>query len=159
VAKRQVARDVAIERLEAFIGDWTVEAQFPGGSPTGPRGRSVFKRTLDGRFLAQSTEAPDSEAPDSLAIIGFDPARDAYAFHYFDSRGVARVYAMHFSDGLWTLLRDAPDFSSLDFSQRFTGKFSDDGNTIRGRWERSVDGSSWEVDFDLTYRKATGLSR
>src|SRR5918993_347618 len=46
---------------------------------------------------------------------------------------------------------EAPDFSPLDFAQRFTGTFSDDGTTIAGRWEIAHDGSTWEHDFDLTY--------
>jgi hypothetical protein len=62
---------------------------------------------------------------------------------------------MTFRDGVWTLLRDAPDFTPLNFWQRFTGELSADGGTIRGRWETSQDGSTWEHDFDLTYRKVT----
>ena len=46
-----------------------------------------------------------------------------------------------------------PDFTPLDFSQRFTGTFSDDGKTIAGPWEISHDGKTWEHDFDLTYTK------
>jgi hypothetical protein len=30
----------------------------------------------------------------------------------------------------------------------------DDVNTIVARWEKSRDGSSWELDFELTYTKA-----
>jgi len=79
----------------------------------------------------------------------------AYTQHYFDSRGVGRVYAMSFSEGVWTLLQEAPDFTALDFSQRFTGTFSDDGKTIAGRWESRTDSSSWGHDFDLTYTKVS----
>jgi hypothetical protein len=50
---------------------------------------------------------------------------------------------------------EAPDFTPLDFWQRFTGEFSADGRTITGRWETSQDGSTWEQDFDLTYRKVS----
>jgi len=57
------------------------------------------------------------------------------------------VYAVTFDDGVWTLLQGSPDFTPLDFSRRFTGEFSADGNTIRGRWKNSNDGSSWEHDF------------
>lgn len=67
---------------------------------------------------------------------------------YFDSRGVVRIVAMSFEDGIRKLWRDSPAFS-----QRFIGAFSEDGKTIRGRWEKSADGSSWERDFDLRYRK------
>jgi hypothetical protein len=87
-------------------------------------------------------------------IMGPDPGRMPYCQHYFDSRGVARVYAMDFSDGEWTLLRDAPDFTPLDFAQRYTGTFSADGRRIDGYWESAPDGSAWELDFHLSYAKA-----
>jgi hypothetical protein len=60
---------------------------------------------------------------------------------------------MTYVDGIWKLLRDSPDFSPLDFWQRFTGTFSDDGDVIRGEWETSSDGSTWKHDFDLVYRR------
>ena len=106
--------------------------------------------------MAQRSEVPDSGAPDSMAIVGYDPGRGAYLQHYFDSRGVTRVYAMDFTDGVWTLMRDAPDFTALEFSQRFIGTFSADGLRIDGRWEKSAAvGSDWEHDFDLTYVKVS----
>lgn len=40
------ARDAAMARLEAFIGEWVMEASFPGGS--GGTGRAVFDWALDG---------------------------------------------------------------------------------------------------------------
>jgi hypothetical protein len=54
----------------------------------------------------------------------------ADARHYFDSRGVARVYAMTITDEAWTLVREHPGFS-----QRFVGAFSGDGrvSTVAGR--------------------------
>jgi len=149
----QAARNVALERLDPFIGEWSMDASFPLAPPTGVRGRAVFEWMLGGQFLLQRSEVPHPDAPDSVAVIRFDPVSEAYSQHYFDSRGVARVYAMSFSDGVWRLSRDSPDFSPLNFWQRFTGTFSEDGNTIHGRWESSSDGSSWEHDFDLTYTK------
>jgi hypothetical protein len=154
------ARIPALERLGAFIGTWRLEASFPqappaeGASSDDTAAFAVFEWALDGRFLVQRSKAPDP-APDSLAIVGVDADSDTYSQHYFDSRGVVRMYAMTFNDGVWTLLRDKPDFSPLDFSQRFTGTFSDDGNSIVGRWEISRDGSNWGHDFDLTYSRVT----
>jgi hypothetical protein len=55
---------------------------------------------------------------------------------------------MSLDDGEWKLWRGGPPFA-----QRFAAKFEDNGNTMVSRWEKSDDGSSWEVDFDLTYRK------
>ena len=58
---------------------------------------------------------------------------------------------MTLAAGVWKLWRDAPD----PFPQRFSGSFSTDGKTIAGRWEKAEDGSNWETDFDLTYRRAS----
>jgi hypothetical protein len=151
------ARQAALERLEPFIGEWTMTASFPPGQPSGVAGRTVFERALGGQFLVQRAEVPHPDAPDVLAIISLDPGGQGYSQHYFDSRGVVRMYAMTVSDGVWTLLRDSPDFSPLDFWQRFTGTFSDDGRIIHGRWETSADGSGWRLDFDLTYTKVSCL--
>jgi hypothetical protein len=62
---------------------------------------------------------------------------------------------MSLFDGVWTLTRESPDFTPLDFRQRFTGTFSDDGNVISGAWEKAAHGSGWEHDFGLIYRKAS----
>jgi len=146
--KDRAARATAMKRLDVFIGEWTLEASFPGAAIAG---RAVFEWMLDRQFLLERSEVPG--APDSLAIVGFDPGREAYCQHYFDSRGIARVYAMSLSDGAWTLVRDCADFTPLEFSQRFTGSFSGDGRRITGRWETSANGSNWEHDFGLTYTK------
>jgi hypothetical protein len=137
-------------RLERLIGEWTMHVAFPGAPPVAG-GRVVFEWMTGEQFLIERWEVPVPEAPDGLAIIGFDEGRGTFLQHYFDSRGIARVYAMSLEDGVWTLWRDAPDFSPLEFAQRYTGTFSDDGTTIVGRWEIAHDGSTWEHDFDLTY--------
>ena len=135
--------------LDAFIGEWTIEV----GIPDAPGGRVTFEWMPGERFLVERWEVPHPDAPDGLAIIGRDASTDDYLQHYFDSRGVARVYRMRFQDGVWKLWRDTADFSPLDFKQCFTGTFGDDGNTISGAWEICHEGSGWEEDFPLTYRK------
>ncbi len=146
-----------LEALEPFIGEWRMEATFPQAAPASIAGRAligraVFDWVLDGQFVALHEEFPHPDIPTSLAIIGVDPQGRRYTQHYFDSRGVTRVYAMTLRDGVWTLLRETSDFTPLDFAQRFTGTFSDDGTTITGRWEsRSAGSTSWEHDFELTY--------
>ena len=142
--------DESRKRLERFIGEWTMRVTFPGEPPV-EGGRVEFAWMTGEQFLIQRWEVPVPEAPDGLAVIGFDGGRGTFLQHYFDSRGIARVYVMSLEDGVWTLRREAPDFSPLDFAQRFTGTFSDDGTTIEGRWEIAHDGSTWEHDFDLTY--------
>lgn len=58
---------------------------------------------------------------------------------------------MTFDGHTWTLERTKPDFSPLDFHQRFVGSISDDGTTIDGEWRTSQDGQQWTRDFRVTY--------
>jgi hypothetical protein len=143
----------AMAPLTPLVGEWSVQALAPW-APSDLRGRTVFEWMTGGTFLLQRWEVPVDEAPDGLAIIGPDPERGGgYLQHYFDSRGVARVYAMSFLDAVWTLSRTEADLSPLDFAQRFTGTIGDDGRTIRATWEICHDGSTWEHDFDLVYTR------
>lgn len=146
------ARDAAMARLEAFIGEWVMEARFPGGN--GGTGRAVFEWALERQFLICRTLVP-GEVPDALMVMGYDPGRMPYCQHYFDSRGIARVYAMDLSDGVWRLLRDSADFTPLTFAQRYTGTFSPDGQRIDGHWDSAGDGVTWELDFNLNYTKVS----
>jgi hypothetical protein len=84
----QGARNPALKRLDAFIGEWRMEVVLSSPSPVAGRARSVFEWVLDGQFLVQRSEVPDHKAPNSIAIVAYDPDREAYRQHYFDSRGV-----------------------------------------------------------------------
>jgi hypothetical protein len=144
----------SLDALAPFVGEWTMVPEFKGMPPVEGGARVSFEWMPGGRFLVERWEVPVPEAPDGIAIIGADPERPGrYLQHYFDSRGVARVYKMSFDDGVWKLWRDEPDFSPLDFGQRYTGAFGGDGRTITGAWEICHDGKTWEHDFDLTYRR------
>ena len=142
-----------LERLESFVGEWRIEAPaFPLPPETADAARTTFEWTLGGAYLLQRSSIPVPEAPDSLSIIGPDPG-DGYTQHYFDSRGIARLYAMTFDGRNWILERHTPDFSPLPFHQRWVGTFSVGGDTIDGRWETSPDGRAWELDFELAYQR------
>jgi hypothetical protein len=145
----------SLAALEPLVGEWSMVATFKGMPPADTGARVSFEWLPGGRFLIERWEVPVPEAPDGIAIIGADPEREGdYLQHYFDSRGVARIYKMSLENGVWKLWRGEPDFSPLDFSQRFTGTFGADGKTIVGAWEICHDGKTWEHDFDLTYTKA-----
>jgi hypothetical protein len=141
-----------IKRLGVFIGEWRLGLGRSIPPPDERTPRSVFEWALDGQFLVQRTHIPEPNVPDSLSIVAYDPSSKGYTQHYFDSRGVIRLYAMSFLDGLWTLRRETPDFTALDFKQRFIGRFDFDGKAIFGTWEID-DGSGWRKDFDLTYAR------
>jgi hypothetical protein len=144
----------SLEALKALVGEWRMVATFKEMPPADIGARVTFEWLPGEQFLIQRWEVPVPEAPDGIALIGPDPDREGgYLQHYFDTRGVARVYKMSFENGVWTLWRDEADFSPLDFTQRYTGTFIDDGKTITGAWEICHDGTTWEHDFDLCYTR------
>jgi hypothetical protein len=147
-------RSPALAALDLFVGEWAMDARFENLPPAEGDARVVFEWLPGERFLVERWSVPVPQAPDGIAIIGPDPASEgAYLQHYFDTRGVARIYRMSLAGGTWRLWRDEADFSPLDFRQRYTGAIGEDGRTIAGAWEICHDGSTWEHDFDLSYRK------
>ncbi len=146
-----------LELLERLVGEWTMEAGPPDADPWPGQARFSFN-WLEGRtWLIQRWTVEMPEAPDGIAIIGLsDAPPDAqsakgsgggFRQHYFDSRGVQRVYEMSFEGDDWNLWRDGPPFD-----QRFSGQFVDD-DTIRGRWEIREPNEAWRTDFEVTYRR------
>jgi hypothetical protein len=130
----------ALKNLGLIVGKWQVELVFPA-DPSNKIHVQVSFDWLEGAFVIEHFAT-------STWIIGSDDTNEPYHVLYHDERDVSRVYQMSLKDGLWKLWRNSPGFS-----QRFEGKFSEDHNTIIGRWEKSLDGSTWEHDFDLTYMK------
>lgn len=139
---------MGIGPVRVLAGEWELVVDLPGARDI--RGHVLFEAMGD--VLVQRTTVPVPEAPDSccLVVAGDD---GGYVQHYFDSRGTARLFEMTFDGRTWTLARTKPDFSPLDFQQRFTGGISDDGAIIDGEWQRSGDGQEWTRDFRLTYTR------
>jgi hypothetical protein len=122
--------------------------RFPGeGPPLPATGAPSFEWLEDQRFLIQRSHYGHPEFPDAITVTGIIDRKPS--MHYFDPRGVHRVFAVDISTGTWRFWNDAPGFS-----QRFTGTLSDDGNAINGQGELSTDdGATWEPDLAITYRR------
>jgi hypothetical protein len=135
-----------MDEFDVFVGEWTTEATHPAFPGTVVRGQVAFEWLEDERFLIQRAGNDHPDFPDSVAVIGEVDGR--IAMYYFDSRGVHRVYEMALADGVWKIWRDAPGFS-----QRCTGAFEEDGDTITWRWQLSRDDSTWDDDLEITYRR------
>jgi hypothetical protein len=142
--------------LGRLVGTWEFEPVVEGRSMG--RGRATFEWIEDGAFVLERSDAKwtdpgwvESAPRSTQAVIGFDDTIGEVTQLYVDSRGVSRIYRGTLTDDAWRLERAAPDFH-----QRFVGEFRDGGRTIDGRWESSSDGTAWELDFPITYRKVDG---
>jgi hypothetical protein len=138
-----------LEQFEPVVGVWDV--LIPAVSPDDAVGWTAFEWMEGGGWLVHRWGSEPPEFPNGIALIG--PEGDGgLVQHYFDSRGVARRYGASLEDGVLRFWRDDPD----DFSQRYEGRFSDDGGRIEGAWHKAMDGSTWEHDFDIVYRRGGG---
>ena len=81
-----------------------------------PAGTVTIEWALDHRFLVERSTIPDPNFPDSLSIISINSDSETYTQHYFDDRGITWICKMTLEAGTWTLLRDEPDFTPLEFS-------------------------------------------
>jgi hypothetical protein len=135
-----------LELLRALAGTWTTEGAHPLLPDAVIRGETTFE-WLDGeRFLIMRSHYDHPEIPDAIAVTGV--VDEQVSTHYFDSRGVHRIYSVSMTADTWHFWRHDPGFS-----QRFTGTFSDDKTMITGHGQMSRDGATWEDDLALTYRR------
>jgi hypothetical protein len=135
-----------LEAGERLVGTWETEATHPGLPGAVIRGRATFE-WLDGRkFLIQRSHFDHPEIPDAIAVTGVTNGR--LSMHYFDVRGVYRHMEVGLDHRQWRFWGDVGEFH-----QRFTGTFSGDGDTIEGMAELSYDGSRWQDDLVITYRR------
>jgi hypothetical protein len=145
----QPTAEEALKALEPLVGEWKMEATPPGGPPWPGEAQSTFEWMEGTPFLVERSTVEMPEAPDGVCIIGCDAANGTYFQLYSDDRNVCRVYEMSIGDGEWRLWREGEPFG-----QHFTGRFSEDGNRIDGRWETKTD-DGWEIDFHLTYTRVS----
>ncbi len=132
-----------LEAFSVLIGTWAMESpQYPES-----KGENVFEWFDEGSYLVQRSFAT-APFPSSTQIIGSDESDKNIIALYYDTRSASRIYNMSFINGVWKIWREAPGFN-----QRFEGKISKDENTITGRWELSKDGTKWEQNFDLIYKR------
>jgi hypothetical protein len=135
-------------RLAVLVGRWLTRGQTRGGA----NAPAVLIEAVDtyewlpGRFaLLHSVDARvGDEHVVGAELVGWDPVRDEYVTQYFGSDGPNAYEASLGEFGgvlVWTM-QSARD--------RFKGTFSDDGNTITGRWEQLDEDENWQPSMEVT---------
>ena len=150
------------EHLGRLVGPWTTEATHPAMPGVIVHGTADFEWLEGEQFVVERARNDHADFPDSIAIIGVtehdrvDPetgdlvgdTESRMTMHYFDSRGVFRVYEVRVDENALHIWRDAPGFS-----QRFTGSFGEGGTIIAGVWQLSRDDETWNDDLAITFRR------
>ena len=149
-----------LQPLDRLVGHWTSESAHPALPGITVNGTLSAEWLEGGHFLIIRTTNDRPDFPDAVSILGFshldrvpDPddvihPGQRMAMHYFDSRGVSRVYEALVDAATWRLFRNAPGFA-----QTFVGEFADDGDTVLGQWQVCEDGATWQNDLKVVYRR------
>jgi hypothetical protein len=147
-------RHPTLDHLAPLAGEWQIEATHRLMPGVDLRGRATFEFLDGGRILIWRTENDHPDIPDNIAVISCDETGDlrhpngGCALHYFDQRGVTRLFQITAEPGVFHYQRNHPGFS-----QRATLTLSPDGNTITGIVELNQDDVTWEEDLVQTYRR------
>ncbi len=143
-----------MHEFEPLIGEWHGEGEM-ADPPLKLSEDATFERM--GEFVVFRTKGKPAAVPDSVSIIGGAPHGEPQPMHYFDSRGVKRLFMTSIDGSTFKIWR-APgeDWNGPNgpgFNQRFFGELSADGRSIAGRWERGMGdaGDEWELDFPINY--------
>lgn len=153
------AIDPELERLDQLVGTWDLQATHPSIPGLVVRGTAEVAWLEGQRFLVHRANMEHPDFPSSISILGRmdrDRVADAHTgageprlcMHYFDSRGLFRVFELSVGRDAWSLERLAPGFS-----QRFRGTFVEGGGLIEGRWQLCGDHAHWRDDLEITYRR------
>ena len=151
-----------LQPLDRLVGLWSSEATHPALPDVVVSGTLTAEWLEGRRFLILRARNDHPDFPDAISIIGFTDAdrvdssagesavdgESRLRMHYYDSRGVFRLYEVSIDLEAWRIWRDAPEFS-----QRFTGRFADNGNRIVGSWQLRRDDAQWHDDLQIVYRR------
>lgn len=142
--------DPAMERLNVFVGKWNTEGVIKA-SPSGEgatdqlKAVDIYEWLPGGYFLIHHVDGHmGKDEVKAIEIIGYDASSQSYTTQSYDNQGNINAYQANLLDRTWTILGK---------SERFTGMFSEDNNTLTGSWELSNDGKNWVQWMDIKLTK------
>jgi hypothetical protein len=127
--------------LDRLLGTWDVVMRHTAlREPVA--GRQQYEWALDAAFVLQHSTYDHPEFPDAIALL------DERRCHYFDVRGVSRVFDLTIDAAGWTMIRRDEDFWQRS-AARFIGP-----DAMEGTGENSFDrGATWDHDFSISYAR------
>jgi hypothetical protein len=139
-----------------LVGRWTTEGTHPQLPGVLLSGSSEVEWLVGEQFLVLRNQYDHPEIPDAISIIG---DTGGLRMHYFDARGVHRLFELAVTADGWsvTMRRGAPgSYAAGDapFSQRISYTFSADDQTMTGGVQLAHDDETWEDDLEITYTRA-----
>src|SRR5687767_13139216 len=95
-----------MKEFEPLIGEWHGRGEIPAEPPMKVTVEARIERL--GKFIVIRSLGEPAEMPDTIAIIGGAPDGQPQPMHYFDDRGVKRLYMTAVKGSTWRIWR-APE--------------------------------------------------
>ena len=125
------APDPALQRLDRFVGTWSMEGHLVGSDEITVRGETTF-RWLPGGFFLEQRAALNflGMEIESLELIGYDPGSETFPSTVFSNLSPTPLpYRWEVDD---ETLKISVSYGPLEAT--FTGSFDDDGQGFGGGW-------------------------
>jgi hypothetical protein len=123
--------DPALQRLNRFVGTWTMEGNLVGSTETNIKGKATYRWLPGGFFLEQHITLDFMGLEiDSLEFVGYDPESKTFPSNAFSNLAPTPLpYRWEVDD---KRLKITVSYGPLDAT--FEGEFSEDGDSFSGGW-------------------------
>ena len=118
IINRKPVPNPELKKLDKLVGTWHVSGETSG--------QVSFSWMEGGFFLVQYV---DLDGAKGLEFIGYDEDSHSIKSHYFDNDGKVLEYTYKVSDTEHVVIIDMPGVKG-----KFSGRFTNNGNTITGNW-------------------------
>ena len=145
------------QRLNAFVGNWTFQGEIKPG-PMGPGGKLTGTdriQWMPGGFFVERRFEGKSPAGEmrGLEIMGYDAAKKAYTYNYFDSMGMMGTGTFTISGSTWNATGTG-NMGGQILQERCALTFGAGNATLNVKCEISTDGKTWNPMVEGTATKA-----
>jgi uncharacterized protein DUF1579 len=124
--------DPALQRLDRFVGTWSMEGHVVGSSESDIKGNGTYRWLPGGFFLEQRIELDFMGLKiDSLELIGYDPETKTFPSTVYSNLSPTPL-PYRWEVGEDDTVTISVSYGPLDAT--FTGAFSEDGQRFAGGW-------------------------
>jgi hypothetical protein len=145
--------DPALQRLDRFVGTWSMEGNLVGSSETTIKGEAAYRWLPGGFFLEQMIDLDFMGLEiHSLELVGYDAQSGTFPSTVFSNLSPTPLPYR------WEVQGDevkiTVSYPPLDAT--FIGRFGEDGQTFEGGWRPNPGADETvNVPYDITGRRQT----
>jgi hypothetical protein len=151
-----------VQHLGALVGRWRTDGHIIADPPVPIAGSDTYEWLPGGFFLVHHVDVLVGEhAVQALEMIGdYDRTTDSFTARAYDSRGNITILHAKVDDrGAWRftgggdIATEAQPDAKETAAVRSTPTVHAERNSMKAFWERSADGSAWELWMDVSFTR------